>query len=50
MQSILAHGLVSALARSESAGKRLSGRCKKGNRYVREVLVQAAHGVRRSHT
>jgi transposase len=34
----------------ESAGKRLSGRCKKGNRYVREVLVQAAHGVRRSHT
>jgi transposase len=34
----------------ESAGKRLSGRCKKGNRYVREVLVQAAHGVRRCHT
>lgn len=34
----------------ESAGKRLSGKCKKGNRYVREVLVQAAHGVRRSHT
>jgi transposase len=26
----------------ESAGKRLSGKCKKGNRYVREVLVQAA--------
>src|SRR5437764_9156573 len=34
----------------ESAGKRLSGKCKKGNRYVREVLVQAAHGVRRSRT
>jgi transposase len=34
----------------ESAGKRLSGKCKKGNRYVREVLVQAAHGVRRCHT
>jgi transposase len=33
-----------------SAGKRLSGKCKKGNRYVREALVQAAHGVRRSHT
>jgi Transposase IS116/IS110/IS902 family len=47
---MLAHGLVSALARAESAGKRLSGRCKKGNRSVREVLVQAAHGVRRSHT
>ena len=25
-------------------------RCRKGNRYVREVLVQAAHGVRRSRT
>ena len=34
----------------ESAGKRLSGKCKKGNRYVREALVQAAHGVRRSRT
>lgn len=34
----------------ESAGKRLSGRCKPGNRYVRAALVQAAHGVRRSHT
>ena len=34
----------------ESAGKRQSGRCRKGNRYVREVLVQAAHGVRRSRT
>ena len=34
----------------ESAGKRQSGKCKKGNRYVREALVQAAHGVRRSHT
>ncbi|SRR6266516_35243 len=34
----------------ESAGKRQSGRCRKGNRYVRAALVQAAHGVRRSHT
>jgi transposase len=34
----------------ESAGKRLSGRSKKGNRYLRAALVQAAHGVRRSHT
>jgi len=34
----------------ESAGKRLSGRARKGNRYVRAALVQAAHGVRRSHS
>lgn len=34
----------------ESAGKRLSGRSRQGNRYVRAALVQAAHGVRRSHT
>ncbi|HEU5375485.1 MAG TPA: IS110 family transposase [Ktedonobacteraceae bacterium] len=34
----------------ESAGKRLSGRVRKGNRYVRSALVQAAHGVRRSRT
>jgi transposase len=34
----------------ESAGKRLSGRRKPGNRYVRAALVQAAHGVRRTHT
>jgi len=34
----------------ESAGKRLSGRSKKGNRYVRAALVQAAHGVRRTNT
>ncbi len=34
----------------ESAGKRLSGRSRKGNRYVRAALVQAAHGVRRSHS
>jgi len=27
-----------------------AGRCKKGTCSVREVLVQAAHGVRRSHT
>jgi transposase len=35
---------------NESAGKRLSGRSKHGNRYVRATLVQAAHGVRRSRT
>ncbi len=34
----------------ESAGKRLSGRSRPGNRYVREALVQAAHGLRRSRT
>ncbi len=34
----------------ESGGKRQNGKCKTGNRYVREALVQAAHGVRRSHT
>lgn len=34
----------------ESAGKRLSGRSRPGNRYVRAALVQAAHGVRRSHS
>jgi transposase len=33
-----------------SAGKRLSGRSKPGNRYVRAALVQAAHGVRRTKT
>ena len=35
---------------NESAGKRLSGKARHGNRYVRAALVQAAHGVRRSHT
>lgn len=35
---------------NESAGKRLSGRSTHGNRYVKAVLVQAAHGVRRSRT
>lgn len=30
----------------ESAGKRLSGKARHGNRYVRATLVQAAHGVR----
>lgn len=34
----------------ESAGKRLSGQSKKGNRSVRAALVQAAHGVRRTNT
>lgn len=34
----------------ESAGKRLSGRSRQGNRSVRAALVQAAHGVRRSRT
>jgi hypothetical protein len=35
---------------NESAGKRLGGRSRKGNRYLRAALVQAAHGVRRSRT
>lgn len=34
----------------ESAGKRLSGRSRQGNRYVRAALVQAAHEVRRSRS
>ena len=34
----------------ESAGKRLSGKTKHGNRYVRTTLIQAAHGVRRSRS
>jgi transposase len=34
----------------ESAGKRQSGKSRKGNRYVRQALVQAGHAVRRSHT
>jgi len=34
----------------ESAGKRLSGRSRQGNQYVRAALVQAAHGVRRSRS
>lgn len=34
----------------ESGGKRLSGKTRKGNRYVRAALVQAAHAVRRSQT
>ena len=34
----------------ESAGKRQSGKARKGNHYVREALVQAAHSVRRSHS
>jgi transposase len=34
----------------ESAGKRLSGRSKPGDRYVRAALVQAAHGGRRTNT
>jgi transposase len=36
--------------KKESAGKRISGRSRPGNRYVRAALVQAAHGVRRSHS
>lgn len=34
----------------ESAGKRLGGRERKGNRYLRAALVQVAYGVRRSCT
>src|SRR5437588_12876666 len=50
MQSTSVRGPESVRARAESAGKRLSGRARKGNRYVRAALVQAAHGVRRSRT
>jgi transposase len=49
MPSTSARGQESVQARSESAGKRLSRRSKQGNRYIRATLVQAAHGVRRSH-
>lgn len=34
----------------ESAGKRLSGRTRPGNRYVKAALVQAAHATARTHT
>src|SRR5262249_9097657 len=34
----------------ESAGKRLGGRTRKGNRWLRQVLIEAAHGVVRSKT
>jgi transposase len=34
----------------ESAGKQLRGRSRKGHRYLRAALVQAAHGVRQSQT
>src|SRR5215467_12090166 len=50
MPSTAVRGQACVLARAESAGKRLSGRCRPGNRYVRATLVQAAHGVRRSHS
>ncbi len=33
---------------NESAGKRLSGRTRKGNRYLRSALVEAAHAAARS--
>jgi transposase len=35
---------------NESAGKRKSGKVRKGNRYLRAALVQAAHAVRRTRT
>lgn len=34
----------------ESAGKRLSGRTRKGNQWLRQVLIEAAHGAGRSRT
>ena len=34
----------------ESAGKRHSGRLRKGNRYLRAALVQAAHAAGRTQT
>jgi transposase len=34
----------------ESAGKRLSGRTRKGSRWLRQVLIEAAHAAARSKT
>jgi transposase len=34
----------------ESGGKRLSGKIRKGNRWVKAALVQAAHATRRTNT
>jgi transposase len=34
----------------ETGGKRLKGRTRKGNRYVKAILVQAAHGVATTQT
>lgn len=34
----------------ESAGKRLSGRTRKGNRWLRAALIQAAHAAGRTQT
>lgn len=34
----------------ETGGKRLKGRIRKGNRYVKAILVQAAHGVATTQT
>ena len=33
---------------SESAGKRYSGKCAKGNKYVRGILIEAAHACART--
>ena len=34
---------------SESAGKRYSGKCAKGNKYLRTLLIEAAQGVASHH-
>ncbi len=44
----LACGLSYCPGNHESAGKRLSGKTRKGDPWLRRVLVQAAHGAARS--
>lgn len=50
MQLTSPRGPGCALARSESAGKRQSGRTRPGNKYVKSALVQAAHATGRTKT
>ena len=50
-QTIWHHGRECVLANHESAGKRLSGRSRKGSPWLRKILVEAAHApIRRIHT
>ncbi len=35
---------------SESAGKRLSGRCRKGNRQLRQLLCECAHAASKTNS
>ena len=45
-QTIWHHGRECVLANHESAGKRLSGRSRKGSPWLRKILVEAAHARR----